>query len=47
MWLNDYDTMISIVAPSVENIKEMQKDPDFLGRFVPDHFNFADMGAGK
>lgn len=43
----DYDTVISITLPDIECLERMRQDPEFLGRFIPDHFNFADMRQSR
>ncbi|TID07354.1 putative decarboxylase tpcK [Colletotrichum higginsianum] len=45
--LLDYDTVISIIVPDIGCIEKMRKDPDFLDKFIPDHFNFADMNRSR
>ncbi|KAF4434830.1 conidial pigment polyketide synthase alb1 [Fusarium austroafricanum] len=45
--LLDYDTIISMIAPDVRCIEMMREDPDFLGKFIPDHFKFADMSRSR
>ncbi|KAK7701562.1 hypothetical protein SLS64_010309 [Diaporthe eres] len=43
----DYDTVISMIVPNIECIEKMRQDPDFLYKFIPDHFNFADMTQSR
>lgn len=43
----DYDTVISMILPNIECIEKMRQDPDFLYKFIPDHFNFADMTQSR
>ncbi|KAG8160847.1 hypothetical protein KVR01_009111 [Diaporthe batatas] len=45
--LLDYDTVISMITPNIECIEKMRQDPDFLVKFIPDHFNFADMTQSR
>lgn len=45
--LLDYDSVISIIVPDVGCIEKMRQDPDFLNKFIPDHFNFADMSRSR
>ncbi|KAI3553818.1 hypothetical protein CABS03_09433 [Colletotrichum abscissum] len=45
--LLDYDSVISIIVPNIGCIEKMRDDPDFLGKFIPDHFNFADMSRSR
>lgn len=45
--LLDYDSVISIIVPDVECIEKMREDPEFMSKFIPDHFNFADMSRSR
>ncbi|QBZ62890.1 hypothetical protein PoMZ_11779 [Pyricularia oryzae] len=45
--LLDYDSVISIIVPDVECIEKMREDPEFTSKFIPDHFNFADMSRSR
>ncbi|KAJ0344273.1 hypothetical protein COL154_010351 [Colletotrichum chrysophilum] len=45
--LLDYDSVISMIVPNIECIEKMREDPDFMQKFIPDHFNFADMSRSR
>lgn len=45
--LLDYDSVISIIVPDVECIEKMREDPDFMNKFIPDHFQFAEMSRSR
>ncbi|KAF3799963.1 Gibberellin cluster GA4 desaturase [Colletotrichum gloeosporioides] len=45
--LLDYDSVISMIVPNIECIEKMREDPDFMKKFIPDHFNFADMSRSR
>lgn len=36
-----------MIVPNIECIEKMRQDPDFLYKFIPDHFNFADMTQSR
>ncbi|TEA13305.1 Dehydratase aurZ [Colletotrichum sidae] len=45
--LLDYDSVISMIVPDIECIEKMREDADFMNKFIPDHFNFADMSRSR
>lgn len=42
-----WDTVISIRFRDIEVVEKLRADPEFIQRFMPDHFNFADMTVSK
>jgi len=46
-FLLEFDTIISIVVPGIEWIDKMRNDPVFLEKYMPDHYNFADMSCTR
>jgi hypothetical protein len=46
-FLLGFDTIVSIVVPGIECIDKMRNDPIFLEKYMPDHYNFADMSRTR
>ena len=44
---SDYDCIVNVVFPDVENFVRMKMDPYYIEKVLPDHENYADTARSR